>query len=66
MLDKISPNLKPRDGSWYYRKHCAHAGFNEAVDKAREAQLAQESDQAKAVDDGETEVKDGEGSKTLL
>lgn len=66
MLDKISLDLKPRDGSWYYKKHSAHAGFNEVVTMARKAQIAQESDEAKAVDDGETEVKEDEGNKTLL
>lgn len=65
MLDKISLDLKPRDGSWYYKKHSAHAGFNEVVTMAGKAQIAQESDEAKAVDDGETEVKEDEGNKTL-
>lgn len=69
MLDKISPNLKPRDGSWYYKKHSALAGFDEVIAKARKVGLAQESDEAKAVDGGkmvETEVKEDEGNKALL
>lgn len=69
MRDQISPKLKLKDGSWYYKKHSEHAGFNEVVAKAREARLAQEADVAKAVDDGkivEAEVKEDEGNKALL
>ena len=66
MLDKISPDLKPKDGSWYYKKHSTQAGFDEVVAKAREARLAQESDEAKAVDGGENEIKENQRDKTLL
>lgn len=69
MHEKISPNLKLKDGSWYYKKHSEHAGFNEVVAKAREARLAKEADEAKGVDDGkivEAEVKEDEGNKALL
>lgn len=69
MLDQISPELKLKDGSWYYKKHSEHAGFNEVVAKAREARLAKEADEAKVVDDGkivEAEVKEDEGNKALL
>ncbi|MCJ1272016.1 hypothetical protein MMC22_011922 [Lobaria immixta] len=66
MLDKISPDLKPKDGSWYYKKHSTHAGFDEVVAKAREARLAQESDEAEAVDGGENKIKENQGDKTLL
>ena len=52
MLDKIDPNLKPKDRSWYYKKHSAHAGFNEVVTKTREARLTKEADEAKTVDNG--------------
>lgn len=69
MLDKISPNLKPRDGSWYYQKHSALAGFDEVIAKGRKVRRARESDEAKAVDGGkivETEVKEIERNKALL
>lgn len=69
MLDKISPNLKLKEGSWYYKKHSEHAGFNEVIGKAREARLAKEADKAKLVDDDkivEAEVKEDEGNKALL
>lgn len=69
MQDKISPNLKLKEGSWYYKKHSEHAGFNDVVSKAREARLAKEADEAKALDDDkivEAEVKKDEGDKALL
>lgn len=28
VLEKISPELKPKQGSYYYKAHCEHAGFN--------------------------------------
>lgn len=34
VMDKLSPELKPKEGSYYYKKHSEHAGFAEAVSKA--------------------------------
>ena len=69
MFDKISPSLTPKEGSWYYKKHSEHAGFNEVVARAREARLAKEAADAEVVDDGkivEAEVKEDEGNQALL
>lgn len=69
ILDKISPNLKPRDGSWYYQKHSALAGFDEVIAQAREVRRAREADEAKAVDGGkivETKVKEDEREQGSL
>jgi hypothetical protein len=30
----ISPEMKPRDGSYYYKKHSEHAGFKGTVHKS--------------------------------
>lgn len=69
VLDKISPELKPKEGSWYYKKHSEHAAFNEVVTKAKGARLAKEAAESKAKDDGkiiEAEVKEDEGDHALL
>lgn len=69
MLDKISPELKPKERSWYYKKHSEHAAFNEVVTKAKNARLTKEAAEFKAEDDGkiiEAEVKEDEGNKALL
>jgi len=36
IMEKISPELKPKDGSYYYKKHNEHIGFEEVIAKARE------------------------------
>lgn len=68
MLDKISPELKPKEGSWYYKKHSEHAAFNEVVAKAKSARLAKEAAESKTQDGKiiEAEVKEDEGDKALL
>ena len=40
ILEKISPEIKPKVGSYYYKKHSEHAGFNDVVSKAAEAALS--------------------------
>jgi len=35
VLENVSPELKPKEGSYYYKKHSEHAGFTEAVAKAQ-------------------------------
>jgi Eukaryotic initiation factor 4E len=35
VLDRISPELKPKENSFYYKKHSEHQGFDEAIAKAR-------------------------------
>ncbi len=69
MLENISPNLMPKDGAWYYKKHSDHAAFNEVVAEARSARLAKEAADAKVVYDGkiaEAEVKEDEVNEALL
>ncbi|MCJ1309732.1 hypothetical protein MMC25_003393 [Agyrium rufum] len=34
VLDKLSPDLRPKEGSYYYKRHSDHAGFNEVVSRA--------------------------------
>ena len=34
ILDKISTEIKPREGTFYYKRHSEHAGFNDVVSKA--------------------------------
>lgn len=34
IMEKLTPELKPKEGSYYYKKHSEHAGFAEAVAKA--------------------------------
>lgn len=62
MLSKISPHLRPKEGSWYYRKHSEHAGFNDVVANAREKTISKE-DKANIA---EAEVREDEGNLALL
>ena len=59
ILEKISLDLKPREGHYYYKRHSEHAGFSEVVAKANE----------KSAGEGkitEAEVKGLEGERALL
>lgn len=61
--------MKPKEGSWFYKKHSEHAAFNEIVAKAKNAKLAKEAAESKAEDDGkiiEAEVREDEGDYALL
>lgn len=61
--------MKPKEGSWFYKKHSEHAAFNEIVAKAKNAKLAKEAAKSKAEDDGkiiEAEVREDEGDFALL
>lgn len=69
MLDKLSPELKPKEASFYYKKHSEHAGFSEVVAKAKEAEDAKEAKEVTKIDSGrieEAEVKQDEADKALL
>lgn len=69
MLDKLSPELKPKEGSFYYKKHSEHAGFSEVVAKAKEAEDAKKAKEVTKIDSGkieEAEVKQDEADKALL
>ena len=62
LLDQISPELKPRDGHFYYKRHSEHAGFSEVVATVNEKAVG-------VVDEGkivEAEVMNGEGDQALL
>ena len=69
MLDKLSPELKPKEGSYYYKKHSEHTGFSEVVAKATEAEDAKMAREVMKVDSGkieEAEVKQDEVDKALM
>lgn len=68
VLDKLSPELKPKEGSYYYKKHSEHAGFSEVVAKAKEAEDAKKAKEMR-IDSGkieEAEVKQDEADKALM
>ena len=69
MLDKLSPELKPKEGSYYYKKHSEHAGFSEVVAKAKEAEDAKKAKEVMKIDSGkieEAEVKQDEVDKAFM
>lgn len=35
VMEKISPELKPKPDSFYYKKHSEHRGYNESVAQAQ-------------------------------
>lgn len=66
VLSNISADLAPKDGAYFYKKHSSHAGFEEAVAKAKadaqakidrsEARKAKaEAEEAKKVEEAESE-----------
>ena len=44
MLDKISPELKPKEGSYYYKRHSEHQGYAEALAKSKEEAEAKKAE----------------------
>lgn len=73
VLDKLSPELKPKEGSYYYKKHSEHAGYEESVAGAKEAakKKLEDHEARKAAEVGEEEIQDAvvtveEGNKALL
>ncbi|KAL8750362.1 MAG: hypothetical protein Q9184_006452 [Pyrenodesmia sp. 2 TL-2023] len=60
VLAQLSENLKPKEGSYYYKRHSEHAGFEEIVAAARK--------KGKGESEGEEvkEVGDAEAEKVLL
>ena len=64
VLEKLSPDLKPIQRNYYYKKHSEHVGFSEVVAKANE-----KSNEKRAADDGkipEAEVQAVEGDVAML
>lgn len=41
ILAKISPDVQPKDGSYYYKRHSEHAGYDEALARAKAAAESQ-------------------------
>ena len=69
VLDKLSPELKPREGTYYYKRHSEHSGFSEVVAKAKEADDAKRAKEVAKLDSGkieEAEVKQDEVDKALM
>ena len=73
ILAKISPELKPKEGSYYYKKHSEHAGYNDVVSKAAETEaLSGKIEEAKvkdveierAIEEEEAEAEDTEKGRT--
>ena len=67
VFEKLNPTLKPKDNAVFYKKHSDHAGFEEAVAKAKALEDASKvnagQDRAKSV---EAEVKESEFDAALL
>ena len=55
ILAKISPEIRPKEGSYYYKKHSEHASFNDAVAKANERALISGKIEEAKVKEGEVE-----------
>ena len=59
VLQNLSPVLKPKENSYYYKPHSDHTGFSEVVAKAAEAALISGKIE-------EAEVKDGEVERMIM
>ncbi len=57
VLEKVSPHLRPKEGSFYYKRHSEHVGFEEIVRaaKKREEVGKQEGEEVAQVEDKEAE-----------
>lgn len=78
VLEKISPELKAKEGSYYYKKHSEHAGYDEVVGAAKErarkkleAHEAKEAVKKQEAIEMEDKIEDAivteeEGNKALL
>lgn len=80
VISEVSDEVRPKDGSYFYKKHSQHAGFDEAVAKAKadaqakidksEAKKKVEEEARKAEESGESEnealVTEEEGNKAML
>ena len=59
VLKNLSPEIKPKDGSYYYKQHSDHAGFSEVLAKAAENALISGKIE-------EARVKEGEIEKAMM
>ena len=55
VLKNLSPDIRPKENSYYYKQHSDHAGFSEVVAKAAEAALISGKIEEAKVRDGEVE-----------
>ncbi|KAI4126850.1 MAG: hypothetical protein LQ338_003523 [Usnochroma carphineum] len=56
VLAQLSPNLKPKDASFYYKKHSEHQGFEEIVAAAKKrGEMEKETKEVAKVEDAEAE-----------
>ncbi|MCJ1474783.1 hypothetical protein MMC13_003443 [Lambiella insularis] len=55
VLRNLSPELAPKENSYYYKQHSDHAGFSEVVAKAAEAALISGKIEEARVKEGEVE-----------
>ncbi|MCJ1447284.1 MAG: hypothetical protein MMC23_007795 [Stictis urceolatum] len=61
VLAQISEAIKPRENTYYYKKHSEHAGFQEAVTKAQESQAARvQAEEAGLIAEAKVTVTDVE------
>ena len=63
VLDKVDPANRPKDGSYYYKRHSEHQGYAEALAKATEAQAQRAAAEVKRDEEGkieEAKVTEGE------
>lgn len=60
VLAQLSPNLKPREGSFYYKIHSEHKGFSEIVAAAKKV-----DDEVKPVEEV-AKVEDAEAEKVMV
>lgn len=78
VLEKVTPELKPKEGSYYYKKHSEHAGYEEVVGAAKErarkkleAHEVKETAKKQEAIEKEDKIEDAivteeEGNKALL
>lgn len=60
ILTKISPDIRPKDGSYYYKRHSEHAGFSDVLAKAAENALISGKIEEAKVREGEVERQEEE------
>ncbi|KAL9024646.1 MAG: hypothetical protein Q9196_006360 [Gyalolechia fulgens] len=63
VLAQLSPNLKPKEGSFYYKRHSEHEGFSEIVAAAKNGEEVKPVEEVAKVEDAEAEkvmVKEAE------
>lgn len=59
-MSKISPELQPKEGSYYYKRHSEHAGFSDVLAKANAALLVSGKIEEAKIKEGEIERQEAE------